>query len=134
MKNFTLRQSLELSQKHGLFSGMALYKFFRVIYDFSTEPAKVISRIRKPFKTSRVFINNDENFRYQAEKELKPYFELDKERSLLTFDKGKDKKLRVKAKKRQPKAKIKNLSNSPIDFVKLCFAYSTKANIQENQA
>jgi hypothetical protein len=102
---------------------MALYKFFRVIYDFSGEKPKAISRIKKPFKTSRVFINNDENFRYQAERELSRYFELDK-----------NQKLRTKSKKQQPKTKIKNLSNSPIDFVKLCFLHSTKSNIQENQA
>ncbi|CAG8769635.1 7193_t:CDS:2, partial [Racocetra fulgida] len=106
IKNFRLRQDPEKAQKYGLLSGMAVYKFFRV-------------GIKKPVQYSRVFINNEPNYCYQAEHELAPHFELDRE-----------KRLRVKrqtCQQTQAKAPPNKKSYSPIDFIKLCLATSSRA-------
>ena len=110
-QNFRLRANPELAQKHGLLPGMAVYKFFRV-------------GIKKPVQYSRVFINDEPLYRYQAEHELAPYFELDKQ-----------KRLRVKksCRKQAKEPLIKN-STSPIDFIKLCLATASRAVVKNNPA
>ncbi|CAG8820687.1 16908_t:CDS:1, partial [Racocetra fulgida] len=100
-------------QKHGLLPGMAVYKFFRV-------------GIKKPVQYSRVFINNEPDYHYQAEHELAPHFELDKEKRLRV-----KKSARQKAQTQEPP--LKN-SHSPIDFIKLCLANATRAQVKENPA
>jgi len=111
IKNFRLRTDPEKAQKYGLLPGMAVYKFFRV-------------GIKKPVQYSRVFINDEPNYRYQAEHELAPYFELDKQ-----------KRLRVKksCRKQAKEPLIKN-STSPIDFIKLCLATASRAVVKNNPA
>jgi hypothetical protein len=113
IKNFELRADPVKAQKHGLLPGMAVYKFFRV-------------GIKKPQQFSRVFINDEPEYRQQAERELAPYFTLDKE-----------KKLRVKKRARkqaQAQAPPNKKSYSPTDFIKLCLANASRAKVKNNPA
>jgi hypothetical protein len=113
IKNFRLRANPAKAQKRGLLPGMEVYKFFRV-------------GIKKPVQYPRVFINDEPDYRYQAERELAPHFVLDKE-----------KKLRVKKRARQQaqtQAPPNKKSYSPIDFIKLCLTNASRAKVKNNPA
>lgn len=114
IKNFRLRTDPEKAKKHGLLPGMAVYKFFRV-------------GIKKPVQCSRVFINDEPNYRYQAERELALYFELDKQKKLRV-----KRKARQKIREQKPKKPPLKNSYSPIDFIKLCLATASRAVVKNN--
>ena len=64
-KTFQMRQNKEFALRFGLLKGTPLYKFFRVIYNYYTDKKNGVSltyiqeKIKKPFTSSHVFINDD---------------------------------------------------------------------------
>ena len=99
---------------------MSVYKFFRVIVDYSTDPSRVVGRIRKLTKKSFSFVNTDLAFSLLAEEELSQYF--------ITGPNG---RLQVKKNRKKPKPSLP-LSNSPLDFIKLNFQQADQVKVLEN--
>jgi hypothetical protein len=75
-----MRNNKELAEKVGLLSGMKIYKFFRVIYDYYSDEKNGINltyirdKIRRPGRYSYIFINNDYGYSKQDEPDFASYF------------------------------------------------------------
>jgi hypothetical protein len=129
-KSFQMRQNKEFAVRFGLLKGAPLYKFFRVIYNYYTDKKNGVSltyiqeKIKKPFTSSHVFINDDYVCNKVIESELTSYF--DNDMSL-------KKETRCVLVNQEFCFHQQSQRRKLVDFLKLCLRYSSKNKVKKNQ-
>jgi hypothetical protein len=123
-KAFEMRANKELSEKFGLLKGMSIYKFFRVIYGYDGERSYIVAKIKKPTKSSVVFINNNSDYSLTAENDFSDYFT-----DNLKLKKN-AKQILLKKEKFSP---LPQKSYELTEILKLCLRYCSHSKIKKNQ-
>ncbi|WNE40450.1 MAG: hypothetical protein GBAus27B_000517 [Mycoplasmataceae bacterium] len=123
-KSFQMREDKELAERVGLLKGMAVYKFFRVIYGYEKDRTFIQEKRKKPLISSQVFINNDYGFAEEVTQEFGEYFETQEN----NFRLKKNARIILKQKEPQPKQ-----SSKTTDLLKICLRYSSASKVKQNQ-